>query len=159
MQLAERGDKNQRMLAERPTRSACWAVIRPHTEPLVFPLQSVAPVDGFLQGSSIGCGQTRLIARISIDHRTIESDPIDSLVIPVKAFHVAQMQKAQPEAPVALVMGQADQPVRDLVILIRKLRQIPVAGLADTKDPAGQANTQPPHSGCLLGHLASSRWP
>ena len=42
---------------------------------------------------------------------------IHPLVIPSVALHVAQIQKAQPESPVALVVGQADQVVGDFDIL------------------------------------------
>ena len=39
------------------------------------------------------------------------------LVIPPVALHVAQIQEAQPESPVTLVVGQANQKVSDFNIL------------------------------------------
>lgn len=42
---------------------------------------------------------------------------IHPLVVPSVALHIAQVQKAQPEAPVARVVGQADKVVGDFDIL------------------------------------------
>jgi len=42
---------------------------------------------------------------------------IDPLVIPSVALHVAQIQQAQPESPVALIVGQANQEIGDFDIL------------------------------------------
>jgi len=44
-------------------------------------------------------------------------DAIHPLVIPSVALHVAQIQKAQPESPVPLVVGQTDEVVGDFNIL------------------------------------------
>ena len=41
----------------------------------------------------------------------LASNPVDTLVAPFKTLHVAQTQEAQAEAPVALLVGQAHQPV------------------------------------------------
>lgn len=40
-------------------------------------------------------------------------DTVDALVVPFEAFHVAQVKKAQAEAPVALIVRQTHQPVGD----------------------------------------------
>ena len=42
---------------------------------------------------------------------------IHPLAIPSVALHVTQVQKAQPESPVALVVGQTEQVVGDFDIL------------------------------------------
>ena len=42
---------------------------------------------------------------------------IHPLVIPSVALHVTQVQKAQPESPVALVVGQTEQVVGNFDIL------------------------------------------
>ena len=39
--------------------------------------------------------------------------PVDALMAPFEALDVAQVQKAQPRAPVALVVRQSYQPVGD----------------------------------------------
>ena len=57
--------------------------------------------------------------------------PAHAPVVAVKALHIAQAQKAQPEAPGPIGRRQPQQPVRDLHILRRVLRPVPVAGLAD----------------------------
>ena len=38
-------------------------------------------------------------------------NPVGALVAPFKTLHVAQIQEAQAEAPVSLLVGQAYQPV------------------------------------------------
>src|SRR6056297_2327209 len=86
-------------------------------------------------------------------------DPIDPLVIPWEALDIAQKQKAQPKPPVLLVAGQADQPIGNLGVLVRQLRLIPIAVLADEKRLAGQADADRPTLDCLFGHLPATRWP
>lgn len=48
-------------------------------------------------------------------------------MIPAKPFDVSQVQKAQAEAPISLVMGQSDQPVGDLSILAAELGPVAIA--------------------------------
>ena len=60
-------------------------------------------------------------------------DPVDALVVPFKPLHVAQIQEAQAEAPVALVVGQAYQPVSHDSIFRVELGTIAIAGLANAK--------------------------
>ena len=57
---------------------------------------------------------SRLDAQIELE---LAIDPINPLVIPAVALHVAQVQEAQAKAPVALVVGQAEQVIGDLGIL------------------------------------------
>ena len=66
-------------------------------------------------------------------------DPVDTLVIPFKTLHVAQIQEAQAEAPVALVVGQAYQPVSHDSIFRVELGAIAIAGLADAERLASQS--------------------
>ena len=58
-------------------------------------------------------------------------DPVDALVIPFKTLHVAQRQEARAEAPVALLVGQAHQPVSHDSIFCVELGTIAIAGLAE----------------------------
>ena len=44
-------------------------------------------------------------------------DAIHALVVPAKPFDIAQIQVAQPESPVAVVVSQADQPINDERVL------------------------------------------
>lgn len=57
-------------------------------------------------------------------------NPEDALVVSFKAFHVAQVQKAQAEAPVALVVLQPYQPVDNEDVFRVELGLLTVAGLA-----------------------------
>src|SRR5690554_6417011 len=84
-------------------------------------------------------------------------NPINPFVIPAKSFDVPQMQKAQAKAPVPLVMGQPDQPIRDLGILAAELCPIAIAGLADAEHPASQANTDLLLTDGFLRHLTATR--
>ncbi|EFF45744.1 ISxac2 transposase [Xanthomonas citri pv. aurantifolii str. ICPB 10535] len=86
-------------------------------------------------------------------------DPVDPLVIPAKALHVAQVQVAQAKAPVAMGGRQADQPVGDPGVLLAGLGLVAEAGLAHREGLAGVADVRAPARDCRLGHLASLRWP
>ena len=66
-------------------------------------------------------------------------DPVDALVVPFKPLHVAQIQEAQAEAPVALLVGQAYQPVSHDSIFRVELGAIAIAGLANAKCLTGQS--------------------
>lgn len=44
-------------------------------------------------------------------------DPIQALVVPAKASHIAHAQKAQASTPVAMVVGQAQQTIGNFPIL------------------------------------------
>src|SRR5471030_420540 len=66
-------------------------------------------------------------------------DPVDALVIPFETLHVAQIQEAQAEAPVALVVSQAYQPVGYDSVFRVELGAIAIAGLTDAKRLAGQS--------------------
>ena len=61
----------------------------------------------------------------------IAVDPVDPLVIPSEPLDVSQKKVAKSETPVLLVVGQTDQPVSNLGVLVRELRLIPIAVLAD----------------------------
>jgi len=65
-------------------------------------------------------------------------NPVDALVVPFEAFDVAQVQEAQAEAPVALVVRQPYQPVGNEDVFRVQLGLVAVAGLADAKRPARQ---------------------
>jgi hypothetical protein len=67
-------------------------------------------------------------------------NPVDALVVPFEALDVAQVQEAQAEAPVALVVRQPYQPVGDDAVLRVQLGLVAIAGLADVKCLACQAN-------------------
>ena len=86
-------------------------------------------------------------------------DPVDALVVPSKASDVAQVQVAQPKAPVAVVVRQADQPIGDLLVFGVALGFVAVAGLADGEDVAGQPYADATLSHYFFGHLAAARRP
>ena len=58
-------------------------------------------------------------------------------MVPFKTLYVAQIQEAQAEAPVALVIGQAYQPVSHDSVFRVELGAIAIAGPADTERLAG----------------------
>lgn len=64
-------------------------------------------------------------------------------MIPGKALDVPQIQDAQLEAPVALVVGEPDQPVGNQLVLGAELCLVSIAGFADRKDVAGQPDRPP----------------
>jgi hypothetical protein len=67
-------------------------------------------------------------------------DEIDEYVVPLEVLDVAQVQEAQPEAPVALVVRQPHQSVCDDAVFRIQLGLVAVARLADAKRPARQIN-------------------
>ena len=77
-------------------------------------------------------------------------DPIDPLVIPSVALHVSQVQEAQAEPPVAIVLCEADQPIGDLGVLRLQLGLVAIAAFTDPERHAGQRDRQP-----LLGDRSS----
>ena len=48
------------------------------------------------------------------------------------------MQETQPETPVAVVVGQANQPVGNLLVLGLARRFVAIAAFADAKRAAGE---------------------
>jgi hypothetical protein len=67
-------------------------------------------------------------------------DAVNAFVVPRMTSDVAQVQETQPE-PLGLPgVRQADQKIRDFLVLGAQLWAITIAGLADTKGPAGQRN-------------------
>lgn len=69
----------------------------------------------------------------------MKSDCSVALVVPFKALQVAQIQEAQAEAPVALVVGPTRQPVAHQGVLGIELGAIAIAGLADVESLADQS--------------------
>ena len=65
-------------------------------------------------------------------------DSVDAFLVPFEAFHVAQVQDAQAEAPVALIVRQPYQLVGNEVVFRVQLRFVSVAGLANAKCVARQ---------------------
>ena len=62
---------------------------------------------------------------------------VDPLVVPSEPFDVAEIGKAEPEAPTFMRLRQRQQPMGDLFILPRKPRGVAIAGLADPHAFAG----------------------
>ena len=57
-------------------------------------------------------------------------DPVHPFAAPAKAIYVAQRQEIQTESSGQMVVGQANQPLRDRFALGIDLWLIPIAGLA-----------------------------
>jgi hypothetical protein len=64
-------------------------------------------------------------------------NPVHPFVIPTKSFDVAEMQKAQPKSPVALIVGQSNQVIGNLIIDRQLLRLVAITSLANTKGVTG----------------------
>ena len=60
-------------------------------------------------------------------------NPIDSFVVPAKALHIAQIQKAKAKAPGAPIAGQLHKPFRNLCVLVTELALISIATFADAE--------------------------
>src|SRR5690606_29890771 len=99
---------------------------------------------------------TRFYSQVQLE---LTVDPVHALVVPAKAPDIAQVKKAQPKAPVAMVVRQTQQPVGDLLVLGIRLGNVPIAGLAYPKCRACQANRNAAFLHGALGHLAAARWP
>jgi hypothetical protein len=65
---------------------------------------------------------------------------VNTLVLPEAVLHITPGQKAQPKAPIALIMGQFQQPVSDHGVLMIQLDLIAVTGFTDTINLTGQTN-------------------
>ena len=63
-----------------------------------------------------------------------------ALVIPAKSSHIELVQKAQAKTPVAMVVGQVQQLISNLLILGNSSGNISIAGLADANCCAGQSD-------------------
>src|SRR5690606_3105162 len=85
-------------------------------------------------------------------------NPVHPLVIPAVAFHVAQVQEAQAETPVALVVRKPDQVVGDLGILRGQPRLVAIAGNADLEGQTRLLDTDPARAHRMLRHLSPPRW-
>jgi hypothetical protein len=86
-------------------------------------------------------------------------NPVHALVVPSKALHVAQIQKAQAKASSLAVGRQTHQPFHDLGALIVKLSFIAIARLADLKPAVRQRDADSLGIHRMHGHLPSLRWP
>jgi hypothetical protein len=77
-----------------------------------------ALIDGFRHGQGFRLLPNDPLSRLDPQVQfQLAVNAIYPFVIPSVALHVAQIQKAQPESPVALVVGQTDQVVGDFDIL------------------------------------------
>src|SRR5690606_27793830 len=86
-------------------------------------------------------------------------DAVDPLVVPAKAFDVAQVQEAQAKSPIAIRRGQTHQPVGDPGVLFASLGLVAVARLADLEGLAGMPDAGAPAFDRSSGHLPAQRWP
>ena len=82
---------------------------------------------------------------------------IDPFVVPAKSLHVAQIQKTEHEAPIAVALRQHNEPLGDFGVFIAELRLIAITGLADHKNAAGRTDVQPSPCNSRLRHLATTR--
>ena len=44
-------------------------------------------------------------------------DTVDPFMVPTKSFHIAQVQEAQAKSPAFVCCSEAQQPIRDLLVL------------------------------------------
>src|SRR5690606_11482367 len=86
-------------------------------------------------------------------------DTIDPLVVPAKAFDVAEVQETQAKAPVAIGCRQPHEPVCDPCVLLARLRLIAVAGLAHLERLAGMPDVRASAFHRRSGYLPALRWP
>ena len=86
-------------------------------------------------------------------------NPTYTFMVPSEPFHIMQIQRAQPATPVLTRLGQSNQPILNLFILISQQRHISLTTLADRECTACQRNANTTRSDCFLGHLASERRP
>ncbi|KRB98174.1 hypothetical protein ASE26_24980 [Duganella sp. Root198D2] len=80
------------------------------------------------------------------------------LLVPGEALYVALEQEAQTEAPVALVVRQANQPIGYGLIFSIELGLITVASLADAEGHTGTLDSHAAGFDVVAGHLTSARW-
>src|SRR5690606_17835829 len=85
-------------------------------------------------------------------------DAVHALVVPAKAFHVAQIQEAQAKTPVALVVCQTNEPIGNFRVFGIKLWPVAIARLADAECRAYQSDANPALLDRLNRHLAPARW-
>ena len=103
-------------------------------------MKSIDHIWSGLIGSFRGSGVCRFKAAPGLDsqvQRKFAVNAVYPLVIPALVLDVAKIVKALAETPVTLFLGQLDQPIGDLDVLITESRLIPVAGLADPERRTG----------------------
>src|SRR5574340_1429381 len=111
------------------------------------------------------CQRLRLLAHDALPRLDPEVqfqlpvNAIDALVVPAEPLHIAQVQEAQTEAPVLLVVGQPHKPVGNHRILVRQRWLVAVTGLADGEIGTGLPNARAPGFHRPSGHLSAQRWP
>ena len=76
-------------------------------------------------------------------------------MIELKAVYVTQVQKAQTKTPVALTVGDAEQPVSNNRVFFIQLKLIAIATFADSKQLAGKTYADASVSDRVLCHLLS----
>jgi len=80
-------------------------------------------------------------------------------MVPFKPFDITQIQVAKAKAPIAMVIGQSDQPIGHLIVLSIELTLEAVARLAGAERHKGNPYANASICDHLLGHLPSARWP
>lgn len=75
------------------------------------------------------------------------------------ALRIAQIQKAQAEAPVPAGLRQASQQFDNPLVVLIQLRGIAISRLAHAKCAASQRNTHSSLRHCCRGHLTTLAWP
>jgi hypothetical protein len=84
-------------------------------------------------------------------------NPVDSLVVLLKALDIAQVEITESEAPVAVVVRQSQQPVGYLLVLSVLLGFVLITDLAHREDLAGQSHRYTPLNYRPPGHITSAR--
>src|SRR5690606_21394184 len=117
-------------------------------------------VGSFWHGQRIGLVPLQALAWLDPEVQLqLAVDAVYALVVPAMSPDIAQVKKAQAEAPGLLRPRQPDEEIGDLLVIIVQLGAITIAGLADTKGAAGERDAHPTQRHCFPGHLSALRWP
>ena len=115
-------------------------------------------IDGMRHAQSLWLVTYQPLARLDTQiELQFQIDPLDALVIPFEALDVAKVQVAQTEALIAVVVGQAPQPVGNELVVGVLLALVAKVRLADREHLTSQPDGDAALCHHLIGHLASAR--
>jgi hypothetical protein len=116
-------------------------MLRPSAKLIIYKVHRPALVDRYWHSQWQRLLAYQSLARLDPQiQRELTVTPVNPFVVPFEVFDVAQVQKAQPEAPVALVFHKPRQPISNETVFGVQLGLVSVARPAYTKRPTGQVN-------------------